>query len=69
MVHMLLSPPPIEGGRVRGYLPHGAGARNSVLIVVGCCSVKYVGRARSTLGWDERIVIQRSGVLATRKVQ
>nr|QNO47752.1 endonuclease NucS [Methanosarcinales archaeon ANME-2c ERB4] len=25
--------------------------------MVGCCSVEYVGRARSTLGWGERIVI------------
>jgi RecB family endonuclease NucS len=33
------------------------GARNSVLIVVGCCCVEYSGRARSTLGWGERIVI------------
>ncbi|NIA11896.1 MAG: DUF91 domain-containing protein, partial [Nitrospiraceae bacterium] len=36
---------------------HGAGAGDNVLIVVGCCSVEYSGRARSTLGLGERIVI------------
>ena len=36
---------------------HMRGARDNVLIVVGCCSVEYSGRARSTLGWGARIVI------------
>jgi len=36
---------------------HDAGARNDVLIVVGCCYVKYVWRAQSTLRWGERVGI------------
>ena len=35
----------------------GTRSKDNVLIVVECCSVEYVGRARSTLGWGERIVI------------
>jgi len=55
MVHMLLSPTSFEAEEFAGT--HMRGARNSVLIVVGCCCVEYSGRARSTLGWGERIVI------------
>ena len=55
MAHMLVSPTPSEAEECAGTYMRGA--RNSVLIVVGCCSVEYVGRARSTLGWGERIVI------------
>jgi RecB family endonuclease NucS len=57
MTDMLLSPTPSEAEEFAGTHMHGAGARDNVLIVVGCCSVEYSGRARSTLGWGERIVV------------
>lgn len=55
MTPMLLSPTPSEAEEFADTHMHGAG--DTVLIVVVCCSVEYVGRARSTLGWGERIVI------------
>lgn len=39
---------------------HDAGARDDVLIVVGCCYVEYVGRAQSTLEWGERVGIAKA---------
>ena len=38
----------------------GTRSKDNVLFVVGCCCVEYVGRARSTLGWGERIVVVKS---------
>ena len=58
MTHMLLSPTPSEAEEYAGTYMRGA--RDNVLIVVGCCSVEYSGRARSTLGWGERIVVVKS---------
>jgi RecB family endonuclease NucS len=52
---MLLSPTPSETEEFAHTHMHGT--KNTVLIVVGCCSVEYSGRARSTLGWGARIVI------------
>ena len=44
---------------------HDAGARDDVLIVVGCCYVEYVGRAQSTLGWGERVGIAMADGMVT----
>ena len=42
MAHMLLSPTLSDAGEFAGTHMHGAGARDNVLIVVGCCGVEYV---------------------------
>jgi len=55
MIPTLLSPTSSEAEEYAGTYMRGA--RDNVLIVVGCCCVEYVGRARSTLGWGERIVV------------
>ena len=57
MVHMLLSPTPAEVNEFVNAHMRGTRSKDNVLIVVGCCSVEYSGRARSTLGWGERIVV------------
>jgi len=57
MVHMLVSPASSEAEEFAHIHMRGARSQANVLIVVGCCSVEYVGRARSTLGWGERIIM------------
>ena len=42
--HMLLSPTLSGAEEFADAHMHGAGARDNVLIVVGCCAVEYVGR-------------------------
>ncbi len=70
MVHMLVSPTPAEVNEFAHTHMRGTRSKDNVLIVVGCCSVEYVGRARSTLGWGARIVIVKSdgSVLVHQKV-
>ena len=60
MVHMLPSPTPAEVNEFVNAHMRGTRSKDNVLIVVGCCGVEYVGRARSTLGWGERVVIVKS---------
>ena len=60
MTHMLMSSTPSEAEDFAHTHMRGTRSKDNVLIVVGCCSVKYVGRARSMLGWGERIVIVKS---------
>ena len=60
MAHMLVSPTPSEAEEFAHTHMRGTRSKDNVLIVVGCCSVEYVGRARSTLGWGERVVIVKS---------
>ncbi len=57
MVHMLVSPTPSEAEEFAHTHMRGIRSKDNLLIVVGCCSVEYVGRARSTLGWGERIIM------------
>ncbi len=60
MTHMLVSPTPSEAEEFAHTHMRGTRSKDNVLIVVGWCSVEYVGRARSTLGWGERIVVVKS---------
>ena len=60
MVHMLMSPTSLEAEEFAHTHMRGTRSKDNVLIVVGCCSVEYVGRARSMLGWGERIVVVKS---------
>ena len=73
-MQLLTAPlPPIPQGAeefAHGHM-HGTGARDDVLIVVGCRYVEYVGRAQSTLGWSERVgigMVTALGTLVTLEV-
>ena len=67
---MLVSPTPSEAEEFAHTHMRGTRSKDNVLIVVGCCGVEYVGRARSTLGWGARTVIVKpdGSVLAHQKV-
>ena len=60
MTHMLMSSTSSEAEEFAHTHMRGTRSKDNVLIVVGWCSVEYVGRARSTLGWGERIVVVKS---------
>ncbi|RZN35487.1 MAG: DUF91 domain-containing protein [Methanosarcinales archaeon] len=70
MTHMLLSPTPAEVNEFADAYMRGMRSKDNVLVVVGCCCVEYVGRARSMLGWGGRVVIVKSdgSVLVHQKV-
>ena len=66
-----LPPSPSEVEEFAHVHTHDAGARDDVLIVVGCRYVEYVGRAQSTLGWSERVgigMVTALGTLVTLEV-
>ena len=60
-----LPPSPSEAEEFAHAHMHDAGARNDMLIVVGCCYVEYVGRAQSTLEWGERVGIAKADGMVT----
>ena len=60
-----LPPIPSEVEEFAHVHTHDAGARDDVLIVVGCRYVEYVGRAQSTLGWGERVGIAMADGVVT----
>ena len=70
MAHMLVSPTPSEAEEFAHTHMRGTRSKDNVLFVVGCCSVEYVGRARSTLGCGERISMVKpdGSVLVHQKV-